>query len=830
MDPHGEPRAWIRSSYSGVNDMTSLFQDVRYAARLLLRTPGFTAIAVVALALGIGANTAIFSVVNTLLLRPLPYRDPQQLLVIWEHNIPRDKKNNVVSPGNYLHWREMNRVFDQVAGIATFRSTLTGQGNPEEMPVQYVNGGLLTMLGVAPQLGRLFAAEDDDPNVHVAIVSDRLWRQRFGRDPGLLGKTITLGGVSHTVVGIMPAGFSVFGAGQTAADTRVDLWVPIAFDVENRTPRGRWMTVLARMKSGVTVPQAQDDMTRVHAELVRMFPQFNTGWTARVVPLREQLTGDVKPALLVLFGAVGCVLLIACANVANLLLARASSRQRELAVRAALGADRGRLVRQLLAESLLLAAIGGLAGLVLGWWTIGILRSVVAQRLPIAQLDAVAVDGQVLLFTLVAAVLSALAFGLVPAMTAAGGNLTTALKEGGRSGSGVRGGRARNVFVVVETAVALVLLVGAGLLIRSFAALLDVNPGFDASQTVTMKVTIPRAKYDTPDKQRRFFDDLFQRLDALPGVQAAGGISFLPLNGMGAATALEIVGQPKQPAGQEHVADVRVVTHDYFKAMGIPLLRGRHFDQRDTGSNVNRVIVNETLVRKHFPNEDPIGKRILLYWNDRAEDEIIGVVGDVRDSALETEPRAMTYWPPTRFAYPFMTVAIRTGGDARTIVPAASAQLHQIDADVAAADVRTMNEVVDVSVAQRRLTMLLLAVFAGMALVLAAVGIYGVISYTVTQRTQEIGIRMALGAQRGMVLSMVVRQALVLAGVGILIGATGAMALTRLMQNLLFSIRPSDPVTFAAVAVTLGAVAAIAASVPGFRATRVDPVIALRTE
>jgi putative ABC transport system permease protein len=428
------------------------------------------------------------------------------------------------------------------------------------------------------------------------------------------------------------------------------------------------------------------------------------------------------------------------------------------------------------------------------------------------------------------AMLSAIAFGLAPALSAAGGSLTTALKEGGRSGTGARGARTRNTFVIVETALALVLLVGAGLLIRSFITLLNVSPGFDASHTVTMKVTIPTSRYDSADRQRAFFDDLFQRLDALPGVEAAGGNSFLPLNGMGAATAFEIVGQPKPPAGQENVADVRVVTHDYFKAMRIPLLRGRMFDQRDAGAKVRRVIVNDALARKYFPNQDPIGKRIVIWWYEQGEDEIVGVVADVRDSALETEPRAMTYWPPARFAYPFMTVAIRTAADPKAIVPAAAAALHDIDPHIAAADVRTMSEVVDVSVAERRLTMLLLAVFASIALLLAAVGIYGVISYTVTQRTQEIGIRMALGAQRGQVLSMVVRQALVLAGAGILIGAAGAMLLTGLMRNLLFGVQPSDPLTFAAVAGMLGIVAAAAASVPGLRATRVDPVIALRTE
>ena len=571
-------------------------------------------------------------------------------------------------------------------------------------------------------------------------------------------------------------------------------------------------------------------MTRVHAELTRMFPDFNTGWTARVVSLSDQLTGDVRPALLVLLGAVGFVLLIACANVANLLLARATARQRELAVRAALGAGRGRLVRQLLAESLLLSTAGAVAGLLLAWWATFALRSVVAQQLPIQRLEAVSVDGRVLLFTLAAAIVSGLAFGLIPALSAAGVTLTDALKEGGRSATGARGARARNVFVIVETALALILLVGAGLLIRSFSALLSVDPGFDPAHTLTMKVSIPASKYETPEKQRAFYDQLFERLDAIPGVQAAGGTSFLPLNGLGSATGFYIEGRPKPPRGQDWVTDVRVATHNYFQAMGIRLVRGRLFDRRDTGSNIRRVIISDSMARKYWPNEDPIGHRIIVSWYDEEPDEIVGVVGDVRQETLEKETRPSIYWPPARFTYPFMTIAIRAAGDVNAIVPAASAKVHELDPNIAVADVRTMTEVRDISVAQRRLTMMLLGAFAGMALLLAAVGIYGVISYAVTQRTQEIGIRMALGAQRGNVLAMVVREALALTGVGILIGGTGAVLLTGLMRNLLFGVRPADPLTFLAVACMLGVVAAVAASVPGVRATRVDPVVALRSE
>ena len=804
--------------------MTTLWQDLRFSARLLLRTPGFTAIAVIALALGIGANAAIFGVVNTLLLEPLPYKDPDRLVVVWEHNLPRDRKANVVSPGNFLHWREMNRVFEDIAAVSpAFRTTLTGEGAPEELPVQYVTAAISPILGVPPQLGRLFTTEDDDPAAHVVILSDRLWRRRFGADPAIINRSILLNGVPQVVVGVMPPGFSIL-------EKNVDVWQTIGFRPEARTPLGRWTMVVGRMKPGVAVPQAQDDMTRVHAELTRMFPEFNTGWTARVVRLSDQLTGDVRPALLVLLGAVGFVLLIACANVANLLLARATARQRELAVRAALGAGRARLIRQLLAESLLLSTMGGAAGLLLAWWATTALRSVVAQQLPIARLESVGLDVRVLLFTLAAAIVSGLVFGLIPALTAAGVTLTDALKEGGRGGTAARGARARNVFVVVETALALILLVGAGLLIRSFAALLSVNPGFDPSQTITMKVSIPRAKYQTPERQRAFYDQLFERLDAIPGVIAAGGTSYLPLNGLGAATGFTIVGRPRPPMGQDLVTDVRVTTHEYFRAMGIPLLRGRLFDRTDAGSNVRRVIISDSMARKYWPNQNPLGQHIIVSWDDERPDEIVGVVGDVRQETLEKENRPAIYWPPSRFTYPFMTITIRASGDVAAVVPVATAKVHELDPNIAVADVRTMREVRDISVAQRRLTMMLLGVFAGMALLLAAVGIYGVISYAVTQRTQEIGVRMALGAQRSNVLQMVIGQALTLAAAGILIGAAGALLLTGLMKNLLFGVQPADPLTFILVAALLGTVAAAAASIPGLRATRVDPVVALRAE
>ena len=803
--------------------MSILLQDLRYGLRLVQRNPGFSIIAIATLAIGIAANTAIFSVVNTLLLQPLPYADAGRLAVVWEHNLPRDRKSNVVSPGNFIHWREMNQTFEDLAAVGlTFRITLTGAGEPEELPMQLVSAQFFPLLGVQPARGRTFRPEEDRPASRVVVISDSLWKRRFGSDPSILERAITLQGIPYTVLGVMPPGFSFL-------DKTVELWLPVGFPAEARTPRGRWLSVVGRLKPGITLERAQADMGRVAAELRLQFPDFNTGWTARVVGLREQLTGDVKPALFVLLGAVAFVLLIACANVANLLLARATARQRELAVRAALGAGRGRLVRQLAAESLVLAGAGGLGGLLLAWWMLHFLRVTAADRLPVQRLESVQIDGAVLLFTLGASLLSGLLFGIAPALSAAGTALTDALKEGGRTGTAARGNRTRRAFVVVEIALALVLLVGAGLLIRSFAKLMDVNPGFQPQQTITMRLNLPGVRYDDDAKSTGFFNRLFEKIDAIPGVQSAGAISFLPLTGLASATSYQVVGDPK-PAGQEPVTDVRVISHKYLAAMGVPLVRGRLFNENDPNDAKNKIIINEAMARAHWPNEDPTGKRVSISWSDRREDEIIGVVGDVRQASLDAAPRATIYWPYPRNPYGSMTLAVRASGDARAVVNTIVGVVRQLDPDLAVADVRTMDEVVADSVAQQRLTTTLLGVFAGAALLLAVVGIYGVMAYSVTQRSQEIGIRMALGAQRGDVLRMIVGQAAVLAGAGICVGAIAAILLTRLMEGLLFEIQPADPLTFIGVAVVLTLAALAASYLPGRRATRVDPASALRAE
>ena len=800
--------------------MRHWLSDLRYGTRLLLRAPGFTVIAIATLAIGIGANTAIFSVVNTLLLQRLPYGEPERLVVVWEHNIPRDRKNNVVSPGNYLHWRELNQAFEDIAAVGlTFNLTLTGVGEPVELPFQYVTANFFPIVGVAPALGRPFTAEEDRPGSRVAVISDRLWRTRLNADPDVLSRGLTLQGQTYTITGVMPPGFSFL-------DKTVDLWVAVGFSAQARTPRGRWLATVAKLKPGVAPEDAQRDMVRVAEDMTRRFPDFNTGWTARVVPLREQMTGDIRPALLVLLGAVAFVLLIACANVANLLLARATARGRELAVRAALGAGRGRIVRQLLAESLVLAIAGGAGGLLLAWWLVQSLRVYVADAVSVQRLDAVAIDGSVLLFTLAVALVSGVAFGLLPAFTASGTALTDSLKEGGRTGTAGRGGRTRATLVIAEIALALVLLVGAGLLVRSFARLTNVDAGFEPAQTLSMRVSLPGSRYAEAPQRTQFYRELVQRIAVLPGVQSTGAISFLPLTGLGSATSYEVVGRPT-PRGQEPVTDVRVITGEYFKALGVPLLRGRLFDENTPSDTTNKVIVNETLARAHWPGDDPVGKRIKVSWRDNIEDEIIGVVGDVRMAELNTAARPAIYWPHAREAYGSMTLTVRGTGDPTNAIRAI---LRERDPDLALADVRSMDEVVARSVAQRRVTMVLLGIFAGAALLLAAIGIYGVIAYSVTQRTQEIGIRVALGAQRGDVLRMIVRSAVLLAVAGVAIGAAGAVFLTRLMRDLLFGVEPFDLVTFGTVALLLTIVALLASYIPGRRATRVDPIIALRGE
>ncbi|MFL6208617.1 MAG: ADOP family duplicated permease [Pyrinomonadaceae bacterium] len=809
------------------NVFGDIWQDLRYGLRMLVKTPGFTAVAVIALALGIGANSAIFSVVNTVLLRPLPYKDPERLMMVFEDNSRHGYPRDTPAPANYIDWRDQNQVFTGMAAIAEQDFSLTGAGEPERLDGRLVSASLFPLLGVEPRLGRAFLPEEDSPGGSRAVIlSYGLWQRRFGADKSIIGKSLTLNGNSHTVVGVMPPDFQ-FPARE------VQLWVPIAFTSQEAARRGsHYLDVVARLKSGVTVQQAQTEMTTIAARLQQQYPEQNTGVGAVVVPLHEQLVGDIKPALLVLLGAVAFVLLVACANVANLLLARAAARQKEIAVRVALGASRLRLLRQFLTESLLLAGLGGLVGLLLSLWGVHLLKAFIPEN--ISQAKAITVDARVLIFTLAVSLLTGLIFGLAPATQASNFNLNETLKEGGRdSATGSRGHRIRALLVVAEVAVALVLLIGAGLLINSFLRLHNVDPGFRADHLLTMQIALPKQKY--PDQTHRsvFYDELLRRVEALPGVQSAGVTTNLPLYPQGNSIGITIEGRPAPAPGQELIVATRVVSPHYFQTMGIQLLRGRGFSEQDKADAPGAVVISETMARRFWPGEDPTGKRICPGRPESPEDwmTIVGVVRDVRQFGLAAELKPQMYlsYAQAGFFAP-RDLVVKTSVDPLGLAATVRANVWAVDKEQPVSDIRTMEEILSESVARQRFSTLLLGAFAALALVLAAVGLYGVMSYSVAQRTHEIGVRMALGAQTRDVLKLVVGQGLKLVLVGVLIGLAAAFVLTRVMASLLFGVSATDPVTFITISLVLLSVAVLASYIPARRATKVDPLIALRYE
>jgi putative ABC transport system permease protein len=805
--------------------MRTLARDLRHGIRLLAASPTFTAIAVAALALGIGANTAIFSVVNSVLLRPLPYRDPANLVMVWEKS-PRNDRNSV-SPGNYLDWKAQNRVFGEMTLIIDFsRTSLTGAGEPEVLLAGEVSANFFHNLGVQPVIGRAFLdGEDVKGRENVALLSYALWQRRFGGNRHILGKNVMLAGIPHEVIGVLPASFRW-------NSRTTDVWVPYPLDPgrDYRATSGRFATVLARLKPGVTLKQAQSELSTIARRLEEQYPEFNQNWGANLVPLHEQAAGGMRSILILLTAAVGFVLLIACVNVANLLLARAASRQREIAVRVALGAGRWQLMRQLLTESMLLATVGGALGLLLAWWGTDALVALAPASLP--RLSEVGVDWRVFGFTALIAIATGVLFGLVPAIVASKPNLNDALKESGRgTSSDLRRHRVRSLLVVGEVALALVLLIAAGLMIRSFQKVLAVDPGFNSEKLLTMRINLPHSRNGKDPQVVGFFQDALARIQGLPGVRSAGAINFLPLTGMASGTDYLVVGRPIPKPGDRLGTEVRVADPNFFSTMGIPLLRGRTFTAHDIAQSSPVLIINEELARTVFPGEDPIGKKLVIDWGPKSpEDEIVGVVGNLKHYGLDHKTYPTVYWSHARMPYEAMTLVARTSGDPNALAAAAIREIHAIDPDQPVSDVRPMEAVVSASVSEARFNVLLLAIFASLALALAAVGIYGVMAYNVAQRTHEIGIRVALGARTGDVMSLIVGQGLLLTLAGIAIGATGAVALTRLMASLLFGVTATDPATYAGVSVLLALVALAATYIPARRALKVDPIVALRCE
>ena len=812
--------------------MQGLIQDLRYGVRMLIKSPAVTAVAIIALMLGIGANTAIFSVVHAVLLRSFPYAEGDRLAIVWENRKSgKGNPQNVINLGNFFDWKDQNTVFSDMAAFFDQNANLTGDGDPEEIPAQIATTNLFSLLGVNPIKGRTFAPDDGQTGQsRVVVISYDLWQRRFGGDPNIIGRKITLNNQPNEVIGVLPPEVGWYVQKGSMISKPPQIWAPWQVTNELRGRRGRFARAVARLKPGVTLEQAQNEMNIIGARLEQQFPDFNAKWGITVVPLRTQFTGEIRKPLLILLGAVGFVLLIACANVANLLLARAASRKREIALRAGLGASRWRIARQLLTESVLLSLFGGALGLLLAVWGTKVLLALSPPEL--MDLRSATVNVPVLLFTIGLTLVTGIAFGLVPAFEASRFDINEPLKE---SGKGVIGGtrahRVRSLFVVAQVALALVLLIGAGLLMKSLNRLQSVEPGFDANNLLTMRVNLPTRKYDTDPKLLNFFKQAIEEIRAIPGVESAGAINTIPFGGPHSGTRLDIEGQPKRPAGQDLTTGVCVTDANYFQTMHIPLKRGRFYTQQEALEMRHVVVVNEAFARENFPGQDPVGQRVTIHMkDDNRPSEIIGIVADNKHKGLDAEVEPMAFWPHAELVYPSMTITMRTLGESTNVAGAARNVIHQLDPDQPIGEVITMNGLVARSVARSRFNSMLLAIFSVVALIMAAVGIYGVMSYAVLQRTHEIGVRMALGAQRGDVLRLILKQGIILAVTGVLVGLAGSFGLTRVISTLLFDVTATDKTTFAAVAVGLFVVTLVASYIPAWRATRVDPLRALRYE
>src|SRR6201993_3490477 len=809
-------------------------RDLRYAGRMFFKNPGFTVVAIIALALGIGANTAIFSLVNGVLLRPLPFPDAERIVYFEGKNPAAGITDSNISYLDFTDWSQQTDLFASTAAYWTGNADLSGDGaEPEAVPRAGVTTGFFYVLGVQPVLGRPFVPEDDKPATFnegrgtVAIISHGLWKRRFGSDPAIVGKQVVMKSRPLTVIGVMPPGFEY--------PEQTQIWVNSAVNLSEEPRDNRAWSAIARLNSNVDLKQAQTRVSAINARLDQQFHDTNKGWDVSLWTLHERLVRDIKPSLLALLGAVGLVLLIACANIANLLLARSAARQKEIAIRAAMGASRSRVLRQMLTESILLSASGGVLGLVFSIWLTDVLMSMLPEGAP--RLEQIGIDYRVLTFALGVSALTGVLFGIVPALQASKLDVTSALKEGGRSAEGHRRTSGRSLLLIGEVALSLMLLVGAGLLIKSFLRLQEVRPGFNAHNVLIANLSLQGPKYKDDQQCVEFFRQLNERLEEVPGVQAAGGRGNLPLNASGYA-----IGRGFIPEGRPLTVDkakdamFSTITGDYFRALQIPLLSGRTFGPRDNADGPKVVIINETTAKRHFGSPTAaIGKRLSIWAafrghrrDEKFMREIVGVVGDTKTGSLAGEGGAQIYVPHAQDSqWNFMGLVIRTAGDPGAFATTLRREVQALDKDQPIYNVRTMDDVVMNSLGTRRVSMPLFAVFACAALLLAAIGIYGVMAYSVAQRTHEIGIRMALGAQRSDVLGLVVRQGMTLSVIGVAVGLAGAFALTRLIANLLFNVRPDDPTTYLAISLLLGAVAFLACYLPARRAAKLDPVIAL---
>lgn len=815
---------------------SDLGKDIRYAGRGLVRSPGFTVVAVLTLALGIGATTAIFTVVDGVLLRPLGVADPEELVVLTEYPLDEPERLDgditVAAPANLFDWRARSRSFESMAYFTQWPGNVTGEGDPQEVQVQYSSADLFSMLGVQPLLGRTFLPEEDDDlggqslNFgEVAVLSHHLWQSRYGGQPGAVGSTIRVDGTPYEIVGVMGPDFRVL-------DRKADLWIPMALAEGNRQTQGRFITALGRLSEGATVESAQEELSGIARALEAEYPDYNANWGVSVSSLRDKVVGQVRPALMVLLGAVGMLLLIASTNVASLLLGRATARKREIAVRLSLGATRGRIVRQLLTESLVLSFIGGAIGVAAAVVGTRALVGSLPESVQLPRLDFVTVDARVLFIAIGITALTGLLFGLAPALVSTRQDLQATLRDAGRGQtSGRRSARLRGSLVIAEVALALMLLVGAGLLLRSFQKLQAVETGMREEGVLTMRLSLGSEAYGPPPVKREFVGRLLQQLEALPGVQAVGTVSHLPLTTSGMMGHLVLrPDRPPPEAGDEQGGDFRVVGGDYFQAQGIRLSSGRLFDERDHVEAPAAFVINQALARELFPGEDPVGQPLAYPWPDLIEGEVIGVVEDIRAMSVTEEPRPAYYRTFDQWTDPNVHVLIRTVGDPMALAGPARDAVGQIDPDLPVASVRTMTDVFGEATARSRMSSYLLAAFAGLALLLAAIGLYGVVSYGVAQRRGEIGVRVALGADGGRIVRLVVKQGMILTTAGLAIGLLGAFVLTRLLQSLLFGVTTTDATTFVAVPMLLAAVALLASYLPASRAAKLDAATALRSQ